>query len=85
MPNSSSVCLSKRAVEKRGYFQSEVKLVIETAANIPFGEVFLIPVKLDECEVPPELSEKQYVNLFAENGFERICEVLVTKWKKTAR
>lgn len=79
------VCLSRLSLAKRGYFQTEVKLVIETAAEMPFGGVYLIPVKLDDCEVPLELSEKQYVNLFAEDGFERICEVLVTKWKTTAQ
>ena len=75
------VCFSRQAVEKRGFFQSEVKQIIETSQEMPLGAVFLVPVKLDDCEIPLELSDRQYVSLFAEDGFDRICEVLITKWK----
>jgi hypothetical protein len=73
------VCLSRVAVDKRGFFQTEVKLVIETAQEMPFGQVFFIPVRFDDCIVPPELSDRQYVGLFAEDGLARIYAVLVTK------
>lgn len=45
----------------------------------PEGTIFLIPLKLEECEVPERLSEWQWVNLFEERGFERLMRALRTR------
>jgi len=40
------------------------------------GGIFLIPVRLNECHVPIKLSKYQWVDLFADNGFDRLVKAL---------
>src|SRR3954466_15771336 len=52
-------CLSRTSVAKQGYVQREFRLALNSYAEKPPGTIFLIPVKLDDCEIPdlqfPEL------------------------------
>jgi len=59
------VCFSNRSVGKRGYFQSEVRLALDRATYLPFGDIFLVPIRLSECVIPREISKRmQYLDLF---------------------
>jgi hypothetical protein len=56
--------LSSHSVKKRGYVQKEVKKAIEILDELPESQVFLIPVRIDDCE--PQfgaLKELQWVDL----------------------
>jgi tetratricopeptide (TPR) repeat protein len=56
---------SSVSVEKRGYIQREFRLAVDTLQEIPPGDIFVIPVKLDECEIPyDELKRYTYQELF---------------------
>jgi hypothetical protein len=58
-------CFSKRAANKRGWFQCEMRYALDCARRRPAEEVFLVPVRLEECEVPAAIRrELQYVDLF---------------------
>ena len=58
-------CFSKRATRKRGRFQSELRFAISCAELYPIDETFLMPVRLEECEVPSAIAGSiQYVDLF---------------------
>jgi len=46
--------LSPNAVSKRGYVQREFRLALRMAAEMPTGQVFLIPALLEPCD-PPEI------------------------------
>ena len=72
-------CFSKRAAAKRGGFQSELRYALECAKRVPLDDIFLIPVRLEECSVPPAITHRiQYVNLFPnwDGGFERLLASL---------
>ena len=56
------LCLSQTAVKKRGFFQVEVRTALDTALKIPSDTAYLIPVRLDDCEVPENLREMQWVD-----------------------
>ncbi len=59
------ICYSSRSVGKRGFFQSELRYGLDVAACVPLDEVFLIPVRLNDCEVPFQIARKtQYIDLF---------------------
>src|SRR5262249_17409155 len=45
-------CLSKRSVAKEGYVQKELRMALNAYAQKPPGSIYLIPVKLDDCDVP---------------------------------
>jgi Tol biopolymer transport system component len=70
------VCLSKDSVTKEGYFQKEIKFALDKADEIPEERIFLIPVRLEECDVPDRLSALHYVNLFEEYGHIKLLRSL---------
>ncbi len=43
---------SHRSVEKRGHFQAELRYALDLAKRVPLEDIFLVPVRLSECEVP---------------------------------
>lgn len=80
-------CLSRRAVSKKGQFQSELRYALDCTRRIPLDEVFFIPVRLEECPVPSRIRrEIQYVDLFPdwEKGFRRVLEVMEEQRRKRA-
>ena len=58
------ILLSKAAVASEGYFHKEIKLALDTAAEKPEDTIFIIPIRLDECNVPQMLQKYQYVDYF---------------------
>lgn len=70
------VCLSKHSAAKIGYIQKEIKRVLDIADEHPDGEIFVLPVRLEDCDVPPRLRKWHYVDYFSPNGFQRILDSL---------
>lgn len=62
------IFLSKIALASDGYFHKEIKLALDTAAEKPEGTIFIIPIRLDECEVPEVLKKYQYVDYHGEEA-----------------
>jgi hypothetical protein len=58
------ILLSNAGVLSEGYFHKEVKLALDTAAEKPEGTIFIIPIRLNECDVPMVLQKYQYVDYF---------------------
>ena len=50
------VCLSRHSVNKAGYIQKEIKCALDVADEQLEGTVFLIPLKVEECDIPERLS-----------------------------
>ena len=69
-------CLSNDSITKEGYVQKELKLALDVADEKPEETIFLIPVRLEECDVPTRLQHLQWVNLFEYKGFERLIYAL---------
>lgn len=70
-------CLSKNSVDKRGYFQKEIRMALDILDEMPEGQVYLIPARLDDCEVPLRLRERQWIDLF-EIGMRGLSRLLMT-------
>jgi hypothetical protein len=73
------VCLSPRAIAKTGFIQREIRHALDVADEQPEGEIFLIPIKLEECAVPERLRQWHWVSLAEPQGYERLIEVLTRK------
>ena len=57
--------LSAHAVGKRGFVQKEIRQALSIADEFPQDQVFVIPVRLDDCEPSfEELSALHRVDLF---------------------
>jgi formylglycine-generating enzyme required for sulfatase activity len=70
------VCLSPSSITKAGYVQKEIKVALDEADKQPEGAIFLIPARLEECQVPDRLSRWHWVNLFEERGYDRLMRAL---------
>lgn len=55
-------CLSHNSVTKEGHAQRELKLVLDAASEKPEGAVFVIPLRLDECQVPRGMRHLQLID-----------------------
>ena len=60
------VFLSSIAVRTEGFFHKELKLALDAAAEKPDGTIFIIPIRLDVCDVPERLLPYQYVDYFGD-------------------
>jgi hypothetical protein len=69
-------CLSQASITKRGFVQKEIKFALDVADEQPEGDIFLIPVKLEECELPKRLRRWHCINLFDEQGYERLMKAI---------
>lgn len=76
------VCLSKQTVSKSGFLQKEIRHALDVADEKPEGSIFIVPVKIDDCEIPDRLQKWQWVNLYEENGFPRLLEALHIRAKQ---
>lgn len=61
------VCVSSTSVDKEGYVQKELRQVLDIALEKLYGAIFVIPVKLDNCELPRQLRDRQALDYFPED------------------
>jgi hypothetical protein len=73
------VCLSKRSASKTGFVNREIRIALDVADQQPEGTIFVIPLKLEECDVPDRLRQWQWVNLYEEKGFEKLMRALLER------
>lgn len=68
--------LSRNSVNKPGVLQQELDFALEICKKIPDPEIFLIPVRIEECKMPDRISQYQWVNLFEEDGWVQLLRAL---------
>jgi hypothetical protein len=76
------VCLSRESVSKTGYVQKEIRFALDKADEQPEGVIFIIPLKLEPCEVPYRLHRWHWVNYFESQGYERLLRALRSRATK---
>jgi hypothetical protein len=72
-------CFSGRSVGKKGGFQAEIRYAMDCARRIPLDDIFIVPVRLDDCHLPARIQkELQYIDLFPdwERGLRRLFSVM---------
>jgi TIR domain len=70
------VCLSLNSINKTGYVHKELKLVLDEADKRPEGTIFIIPLRLEDCDLPERLKPYQAVDYFVEGGFDKVVLAL---------
>lgn len=70
------IFFSKTSVDKRGYVQNEFKQALKVYDEIPDGQIYIIPARLDNCEIPERFKILHYCDLFEEDGFEKILKAI---------
>ncbi|HEY0607900.1 MAG TPA: TIR domain-containing protein, partial [Herpetosiphonaceae bacterium] len=69
------VCISN-SVNSTGFLQKEINYALDIAEKQPKGTIFIIPVRLERCEVPDRLRRFQWVDLYEERGYSRLIQAL---------
>lgn len=73
------VCISNNSVTKEGYIQRELRFVLNVADEKPEGTIFIIPLRLDDCELPRRMRLWQFADYFEEqreHGYQRLLITL---------
>ncbi len=58
------VCLSNNSVNKEGWLQREIRNAVSYAEYKPDGVIYIIPIRLEECSIPPPLKRFQCLDYF---------------------
>ncbi len=70
---------SKNSSNRRGFVNTELNQALEILNQMPEGKIYLIPIRLEECDPPHEsLREIQYEDFFPDwgKGFNKILSVI---------
>jgi guanylate kinase len=62
------ICISNNSTTKEGYIQREIKFALDVADEKPEGVIYIIPLRLEECKVPRQLQNIQWVDLYFQQG-----------------
>lgn len=73
------VCLSSNSTNKRGIIQKEIKRAIDIQDEKLESDIYIIPVRLEKCAVPERLLKFQWLDLFNEDGYQRLFKALSKK------
>ena len=69
-------CLSRQFNKQGGFRHEELRIAVEKANSLPEGETFLIPARLEMCDMPKSLRRWQRVDLFEGDGYEKLIKTL---------
>ena len=69
------VCLSQEFNKQHGYRHEELKIALEKARLID-DTIFIIPVRLEKCDMPESLGHLHRVDLFKAGGYKKLISAL---------
>ncbi len=72
-------CLSSNSVSQKGYVQKELKEAISILDEVPEGQIYIIPIRLDDCIVPTTLEEKNWLDWFNPDAKSLLLRAVETK------
>lgn len=76
------VCITKNLVNKEGFVQKELNYALNIMEEKREGLSPVIPVRFEAIETPERLKNFQWLNIFEENGFERLVKILNESMQK---
>ena len=79
------ICLSRAAIDNKGYIHREIQLALDIAQLQPEGSIFIVPVRLEECDIPQRLQKYQWSNLFQRGGYARLLSSLKERASELSR
>lgn len=76
------VLLSNKSTTKEGYVQKEIRQILDVADEKPDDTIFIIPIKLGECNVPQRLQKWQWLESLDGAGFGKLLHALEARAKQ---
>jgi ActR/RegA family two-component response regulator len=69
-------CLSRHSAGKRGVIQKEIRQALDVYEGMLPDDIYLIPVLLEDCELPERLAKFQAVRLYQPDGWTRLLHAI---------
>jgi len=79
------VCLTQSSISRDGFLQKEIAEALDVADEKPEGSIFIIPLRLEECDVPDRLREWHWVDYFTSGGHQSLQTALSVRAKELGR
>ena len=71
------ICLSEHSVNQQtGVLVYEINEALEMMNYKRRSNIFILPIRLDDCQVPEELASFQWFDIFAPDGFDKLLRAL---------
>ena len=77
------VCLSEQAVAGSGYRHAELQYALDVAVEQPEDSTYLVPVRLEPCQIPRRLAHLHAVDLYRSGGYDRLLVTLRRRRKQS--
>jgi hypothetical protein len=77
-------CLSDFSVGKRGILQKEIDRALELWKQKLEDDIYLIPARLNPCELPRRLRKFQWVDIYEADGWSRLLKAIQLGLSKQA-
>ena len=68
--------MSEKSLGKRGYVQKEIRFALDVLGEIPPGQIYFIPVRLDECEIPDPIRRLHWIDLYESNDLKELISAI---------
>jgi hypothetical protein len=79
------IFLTKNSTTKEGYLQKEIKSALRLADEKPEGTIFLVPIKLEDVDVPDSLKHIQWLEFYKNDGWEKLLQALKANEKSRSQ
>jgi len=76
------ICLSKQSSTKMGFLQKEMKYALRLAQEKLPDQIYIIPLKLEECHIPEYLSPIQTVSYHEPDGWTKLLLAIEAEIQK---
>lgn len=73
------ILISSTSISKRGYVQREYRRALEYWEERPMSDIYLIPVKIDECDVPTNLAKYHWAEYSSPDFRNKIVEAITSQ------
>ncbi len=70
------ICLSSKSVSKEGFVQKEISFALNVAEEKPEGTIYIVPIKLEDCDLPEKLSRWHYAEYFKDGGYDKLLKAI---------
>ena len=68
--------ISETSAKKRGYIQKEIQTTLDKLKEKLERDIFLIPLLIEDCEIPSEVSKYHAIKYFENDGWNRLTQSL---------
>jgi len=79
------VCLSNSSVTKEGYIQKELRFILDIALTKLEDQIFVIPLRFEDCQPPRRLRAFHYVDYFPKAQQASAYQLVLDSLKLRAR